>query len=506
MLDIFPRTVVEHAPVLIVVIPLLFALITTIVSYTNERLALPLTIVAMSSTFVAALITLVRVLNEGAISYHLGGWSPPIGISYNVDHLNAPVLLMITVVSLLTAIYSKEVVKKELPGKIVPFYVIYTLSVTGLVGMTITGDVFNLYVLLEIAALSAYALIAMGGGRAYMATFNYLIFGTIGASFYLLGVGYLLLKTGSLNMLDIGQLLPALYSSKAVLTAFILVMVGMWVKMAFFPMHGWLPNAYAYAPTASACLLGPLMTKVSVYVMIRIMFTVFSSDFTFNVLKWQNLIVWWAVIAIIAGSLFALSQRDLRKMLTYIVVAEIGYMVGGVWLANKLGITGAIYHIFSDAMMTLCLFMAMGCIIYRTKSRSFESMRGIFRKMPVTMVAFVIGAFAMIGIPPTCGFFSKWYLISGAIQDGHWGFGAALVFSSLINAVMFFRLFEIGYYRKFTGNEDHDHHDEKITMEEAPMSMVVPLVIVSISLILLGLYTNEIVTNLIDFVIPEGIL
>ena len=148
MLDIFPRTVVEHAPVLIVVIPLLFALITTIVSYTNERLALPLTIVAMSSTFVAALITLVRVLNEGAISYHLGGWSPPIGISYNVDHLNAPVLLMITVVSLLTAIYSKEVVKKELPGKIVPFYVIYTLSVTGLVGMTITGDVFNLYVLL----------------------------------------------------------------------------------------------------------------------------------------------------------------------------------------------------------------------------------------------------------------------------------------------------------------------------------------------------------------------
>ena len=205
-------------------------------------------------------------------------------------------------------------------------------------------------------------------------------------------------------------------------------------------------------------------------------------------------------------SLFALSQRDLRKMLTYIVVAEIGYMVGGVWLANKLGITGAIYHIFSDAMMTLCLFMAMGCIIYRTKGRSFESMRGIFRKMPVTMVAFVIGAFAMIGIPPTCGFFSKWYLISGAIQAGHWGFGAALVFSSLINAVMFFRLFEIGYYRKFTGNEDHDHHDEKITMEEAPMSMVVPLVIVSISLILLGLYTNEIVTNLIDFVIPEGIL
>lgn len=505
MLDILPSSLLEQAPVLIVAIPLLFSLITTIISFINEKLVLPLTITAMCGAFLAALITLMRVLQEGAISYHLGSWVPPIGIGYSVDHLNAPVLVLVALVSLLTAIYSKEIVKKELPNKRITFYIIYILSVTGLLGITITGDAFNLYVLLEIAALSAYALIALGGGRAYMASFRYVILGTIGASLYLLGVGYFLIKTGTLNMIDLSQLLPAIYSSKAIHAAFILVMIGTWIKMAFFPMHSWLPNAYTFAPTATVCLLGPLMTKVSVYVMIRIMFTIFSADFTFNVLKWQGVVVWWAVIAIVAGSLFALSQRDIKKMLTYIIVAEIGYMVGGVWLANKAGITGATYHIFSDAMMTLCLFMAVGCVLYRAKDRSFESMRGIFRRMPVTMVAFVIGAFAMIGIPPTCGFFSKWYLISGAIQAGHWGFGAALVFSSLINAVMFFRLFEIGYYRKFDENGDH-HHDEKIKVEEAPMSMVVPLVIVSISLIVIGLYTNEIVTNLIDFVIPKGVL
>ncbi len=508
--ELFPASVVEQAPVLVVAIPLLSALVISIVGLVNQKYVLPLTILSMAGSLIASLITLQRVIEHGPISYHLGSWIPPIGIEYFVDHLNAPVLVLIAAVSFLTAIYSKDVIRSEVPDKIPSYYVIYTLLVTGLLGITITGDAFNLYVLLEVAALTAYGLIALRGGRAYMATFNYIIMGTIGAGFYLLGVGYLFIKTGSLNMLDIGQILPAIYSGNAVLVAFILVMLGMWIKMAFFPLHGWLPNAYTYAPTATSCLVAPLMTKVSVYVMIRIMFTIFSADFAFNVLKWHNIIVWWAVIAIVSGSLFALAQRNLKKMLSYIIVSEIGYMVGGIWLANRDGITGATYHIFSDAMMTLCLFMAVGCICYKAKDCSFENMRWVFRRMPVTMAAFIVGAFSMIGIPPTCGFFSKWFLFSGAIKADHWGFALALIFSSLINAVLFFRLFEIGYFVKLKdsqeGQEQSHHHQPKISVKEAPLSMVVPLVVVAMSLIFLGLYTNEIVTNLIDFVIPKGLM
>lgn len=503
ILDFIPTAIVDQSPALIVIIPLMAAIFIGLFGFRNPKLAQPIVVIATGGSLLSSLVTLQKVLSTGPISYHLGGWVPPIGIEYAVDHLNAPVLTLVAAVSLLTALYSKEVVKQETPDRIPSYYILFILVVTGMLGITITGDAFNLYVLLEIAALTTYALVALAGGRAYMATFNYIILGTIGAGLYLLGVGYLLIKTGSLNMADLGSLLVPLYSGKAVLAAFILTILGIWIKMAFFPLHGWLPNAYSYAPTATSCLLAPLMTKVSVYVMIRVMFTIFSAQYTFEILGWQNTIVWWSVVAIVAGSLFALAQKTMKKMLTYIVVSEIGYMVGGVWLANKEGITGATYHIFSDSTMTLCLFMVIGCICYRTRDDSFQAMNGLFRRMPITMALFIVGAFSMIGIPPTCGFFSKWYLISGGIQSGQWLFVAALVFSSLINAVLFFRLIEIGYYGNLKNHAGH--HEENIAMEEAPASMLIPTAIVAIGLIIIGLYTNEIVTNLIEYVIPAGL-
>ena len=196
----------------------------------------------------------------------------------------------VAVVSFLVAIFSKHAVEKELPDRIAHYYTLFVLLVTGLLGMTITGDAFNLYVLVEIAALTSYALLAMGKGRAYMSTFNYVIMGTIGACFYLLGVGYLYMKTGTLNMGDLSQLLPQLHYSEAILVGFVLIMVGVWIKMAFFPLHGWLPNAYTFAPIASSCLIAPLMTKVSVYIMIRMMFSVFNANYVFNVVSWSPLI------------------------------------------------------------------------------------------------------------------------------------------------------------------------------------------------------------------------
>lgn len=489
-------------PLLIVVIPLFTALFVTIFGWKNSKFSLPITIAGLSVSAYCSIITLINVVNIGPLQYKLGNWPPPFGIEYAIDHLNAMVLAIISVVSLLTAIYSKEGIKKELPDNISSFYTLFLLLVTGLLGITITGDAFNLYVLLEIAALSSYALLAFGKGRAYISTFNYLIMGTIGACFYLIGVGYLLLKTGTLNMSGIAQIIPSLQTSQAILIAFIFVMLGMWIKMALFPLHGWLPNAYSYAPTAASCLIAPLMTKVSVYVMIRLMFDVFNANYVFSVVNFAPVIVFIASIAIFAGSIFALLQRDLKKMLTYIIVAEVGYMVGGAWLNSAVGLAGAIYHIMSDAMMTLCLFMAIGCIVYKTGSSSFDSMKGIFKKMPITMVFFIIGAFAMIGIPPTCGFFSKWFLILGALDSGNWLFMVALLASSLVNVVLFFRLFEIGFFGDVEdGNADH----QKYKFNEAPKSMLFPLAIASLSLIGIGLYANEIIINIVRFTIPPGL-
>lgn len=492
----------EQYPAFLVVIPLLSALIVSIAGWVNKRLCFPVAVAALSVAAWSSVGLLFRVMNEGVIVYKLGGWSPPMGIAYYIDYLNGLVLPVVSIAALINLISIKRIVDQQFPDKAGPFYTLYLLMVTGLLGIVVTGDAFNLYVLLEIAALTGYGLLAMGEERAPLATLNYLYMGTIGACFYLLGVGYLYIVTGSLNMVDIARLLPALYQSKAVLAAFTICMVGVWLKMAFFPLHAWLPNAYTYANSAASSLIAPLVTKVMVYVMIRLILTIFTTEFVFTTLAVSDAVVWLAVIAIVMGAVLALTERNLKKMLAYIVVAEVGYMVGGAWLGNRDGMTGAILHIVNDAIMTLCVFMVVDNIVYKVRGYAFEDLKGLFRKMPFTMGALVTGAMSIIGVPPTCGFFSKWYLIVGAISAGHYGFMAALIFSSLVNVVLFFRVFEICYYEPFADHHGHNNHSGGI--DEAPVSMVIPLLIVAVILILVGIYTGDIVNHVIRFAIPEA--
>jgi len=237
--------------------------------------------------------------------------------------------------------------------------------------------------------------------------------------------------------------------------------------------------------------------------MIRICLSVFSPEFCFDTISLDTAFVWLAVVAIIMGSLLALAQKSLKKMLAYIVIAEVGYMVGGFWLGNRLAITGSILHIVNDAVMTLTIFLAAGSIIYKTGGDAFKDLQGLFRKMPFTMSAFVLGAISIIGVPPTCGFFSKWYLISGGIAAGHYGFVVALIFSSLVNVILFFKIFEIAYYEPFS---DHHGHHEAEPIREAPLGMLLPLLFTAVLLIVLGIFTGDIVTKIIQFAIPAGIV
>ena len=494
----------QQYPALLVIVPLLSALVISAAVWINKRLCFPIAVAALGVAAYSSIGLLLRVLDEGVIVYKLGGWDPPMGIAYYVDHLNGLVLVVVSIVALLNLIASKKSIELELADKTAPFYALYVLQVTGLLGIVVTGDAFNLYVLLEITALSGYAMLAMGEDRAQLSTLNYLYMGTIGACFYLLGVGYLYIVTGSLNMVDIARILPDLYQSKAVIGAFIICLVGVWVKMAFFPLHAWLPNAYTHGPSAASSLIAPLVTKVMIYVMIRLILTVFTPEFAFNILAISEPIVWLACLAIVMGAILALAERNLKKMLTYVIVAEVGYMVGGAWLGNRAGMTGAILHIMNDALMTLCAFLVVSNIAYKLKGYAFDDLKGLVRKMPFTMGAFVIAALSIIGVPPTCGFFSKWYLISGAIQAGQYAFMVALLFSSLVNVVLFFRVIEIAYYEPFSDHHGHDHHPEP--MDEAPLSMLVPLFIVAAGLVVVGLYTGDIVNHIIEFAIPKAIM
>lgn len=509
---------VDHAPVIVLMAPLFAAIAVTLAGLRRRghgagdfgeaphesKLSALLTVAALAVSLGAAWTLLVRVIDQGTVRYFMGNWRSPlgIGIELRVDHLGALVVLMISAVALLTAIYSIDRVAEESPGKAPQFYAMYLLSVTGLIGMTIAGDAFNLYVLLEVASLSGYALVAMGSSKqASVAAFNYIIMGTIGASLYLLGVGYLYIKTGTLNMTGIREFIVAenLLDSRTIHVAFILILVAVWIKMAFFPLYGWLPNAYTFSPSTSSCLLAPLVTKVSVYVMIRMMLTVFGAGYIQSQLAWGQAVVWLATLAILAASFSALAQTNLKRMLSFLIIAEVGYMVGGAWLANRTGMIGAIYHVISDGAMTLCLFLGASILYRKTGQPNIAGLTGMFRKMPLTMAAFTAAALSMIGVPPTCGFFSKYYLIRGGMEAGHWEYVAALLISSLINAILFFRIIEVAYFKPAPSPDDPEPgtkpggNDGEEGRGEAPALMLGPLVIAAVSLIIIGLFNAEIV-------------
>jgi multicomponent Na+:H+ antiporter subunit D len=482
--------------------PLLTAFLVNIFGRNNRKVIAPLVLGALGLSSLLAIAVLKRTLVSGDLSYTAGAWTPPWGIELLVDPLSALMLLLISAVSFLATFAALPCVKRDLQDRQHLFFTLYLILIAGLMGLVLTADAFNVYVMLEITSITTYGLIALGRGRAPLSSFNYIIMGSVAASFYLLGVGYLYLLTGTLNMADIARYLPALQGSAALATALAFILIGLWIKMAFFPLHGWLPRAYSDAPDGAGVLIAPLMTKVTIYLMIRLMLTFQSPEFPLISMDVRTLVIWAAAIGIICASSLALAQRNLKQMLTYIIIAEVGYMVGGAWLANDQGTTGALLHIVNDALMTLCLFLAAVAIAYRTGSLHFDNLRGLYRRMPWTMAFFTVGAFAMIGVPPTCGFYSKWYLLLGGIEAGQWEFVVALIFSSLVNAVLFFRIIELAYFGSLQDSEHHGHASSE--RQEAPWWILSPLALTAVLLIAVGLSTGPLVNNIIRLMIPVG--
>lgn len=470
---------IQNLPIFIVIIPLVTVFLIPLVGLWKRDYCFYIS--ALSITLLFSISVFLLNLSINVIHYHIGGWEPPWGIEYVVDPLSAFMILLITFITLLVILYSKKSVSKELPNSIVEFYTVFMLLITGLLGIVITGDIFNMYVFLEIASLSAYALIAVGGKRdALLASFNYLIIGSIAACFILLGIGFLYMVTGSLNMADLSVILPKAYASypRVVLTAIIFFIVGLSIKIALFPLHTWLPNAYTHAPSVVSAELAALMTKVGAYVMIRIL-SIFGISLLGDV-PIADILSWVAAVAIIIGSINAIAQTDIKRMLAYSSVSQIGYIVLGIGLANQTGLTGGILHILNHAFMKGCLFLAVGAIIYKTGIRNINEFQGLGRKMPYTMLAFSIAALSMIGIPPLCGFFSKWYLALGSVESGKWIFALVILLSSLLNAGYFLRVLEKAWF----GKSIHEGVDE------APGSMLIPTLILAIGCILLGIFVT----------------
>ena len=477
-------TILEHLPALLIIIPLISALIIPLVSGFYRQAGNHIAVAATLASFVISLLILRTVVATGTLTYQFGGWEAPVGIVYVVDYLNSFVVTIIAFIGFAGAIYAKKSVEDEIEScKRPQFYSIYILFIAGMMGIVMTGDLFNLYVFIEIASLTGYALIASGKKRgALLASYNYLILGTIGASFILIGIGYLYMMTGTLNMADLRVRLPELYDSTVIRTAFAFFTVGISLKMALFPLHIWLPEAYSKAPSVISAVMAATSTKVFAYVLIRLMFSVFGVEFDINVVPVTKILLVFSSAAIIAGSALAIAQTNIKRMLAYSSVGQIGYIVLGVAIANEVSMSGSLLHIFNHALMKCSLFFVVGVVVYRTGIEDISGFNGLGRKMPFTMAAFTIGALSMIGLPLTVGFVSKWYLAMGALQADLWIIVVVILVSSLLTAVYFWRVVEGIYFREpSAGAAD---------VTEAPMGMVAPTLIMALLCLVFGVLSQ----------------
>ncbi|MCG8489212.1 MAG: monovalent cation/H+ antiporter subunit D family protein [Chromatiales bacterium] len=455
----------NHISLLLVIVPLIAAPLVAVLPRGRLPWAVSFAVSVVCAVFAG--IQLWSVLNGGVISYELGGWAPPWGIEYRIDAVNAFVALIVAVIAALTLPYALHSTEREIPDEKIPtFYSALLLCLTGLLGITQTGDIFNVFVFLEISSLSSYALISLGKQRqAFTASYQYLIMGTIGATFYLIGVGLLYSQTGTLNMQDMANILPSVLQLNTIVTGFTFIMVGIALKLALFPLHLWLPNAYTYAPSVVTVFLAATATKVAVYVMLRILFTVFPQTFTIATPA-DELFIVAGMAGVIIASFYAIYQKNIKRLLAYSSVAQIGYMVLGIGFATATGLMATLIHLFNHALMKGALFMAIGAIIYRIDSCRLDQIHGLGRAMPWTFGAIVIGGLSLVGVPGTAGFISKWYLVTAALEQSAWLPVAVILIGSLLAVVYVGRLIEALYFKPAADNGK--------VVTEAPLMLLLP--------------------------------
>ncbi|MBM3224927.1 MAG: hypothetical protein FJZ47_14140 [Candidatus Tectomicrobia bacterium] len=483
-----------HVPALLVVLPLLAAVLVPLLALRSVPLAQLIAMLSVGGVILGAGLALRRVLIHGTWHYALGGWAPPWGIEYVIDPLAAGMALLISSMALPALLYAGPVVAAWSAGQVGAFYSLFLLLVTGLLGMVVTGDVFNLYVFLEISSLAAYALLATGGIRAVVATFRYLLIGTIAATFYLLGVGYLYAITGTLNMADLTAQLATLHTSSAFVVAVAFLAIGLAIKAALFPLHAWLPDVYTYAPAPVSGFIAAVMAKVSVYALLRLLVFVLRAEGAAG--QALLLLHWAAVVAVLAGALLALAQQDLRRMLAYSSVGQMATIVLGITLGTPAALLGALLHMLNHAVMKGCLFLALGGVQWRTGQVQLADFVGMGQRMPLTMAAFGVAAASMIGLPPTAGFFSKWYLLTGALEAQDWLAVLVLVGSSVLSLIYFFRVLEVAYFRQ---------PGVQALQRELPWRMLTPMVVLATLVVLLGVWNQVIVTQVLQYALPHGV-
>ncbi len=384
----------------------------------------------------------VRLYNiYGVLTYSVGGWRAPVGIGMVLDGLSVFMLVTVNLVAFCIALYSVNYME-QFTAKW-KFYTLFLLMLGGMNGVIITGDMFNLFVFLEIAAVASYALVAFGTERQELeAAFKYAIMGTVGSSFILLGIAFLYGYTSTLNMADMGSILAQKGTGNIILMTSVLFLMGFGLKAAIVPFHAWLPDAHPSAPAPkSAMLSGVLIKSLGIYALCRIFYNVIGMSASLSAIM-----LFLGTLSLVVGGLLALGQNDLKRLLAYSSISQICYIILGLGLATPLGILGGLFHLFNHSIFKSLLFLNYGAIEYAAGTRDLQKMGGLAKTMPLTATTALSGSMAIAGVPPFNGFWSKLIIIIAAVQAKKYGcaFWAALV--SILTLAMYMKVMKYAFF------------------------------------------------------------
>lgn len=482
----------NNLPVLVVIIPLFIA---SILPAFARRIKLVEGLVLSVETLwliTAACLAAIVLSQTSPIIYNVGGWQAPWGIELKVDSLGAFFILVVTGISLPVALFAKGNLNEEVGTKkrVARFYVLLLLLGGALAGMALTNDIFNVYVLVEVATLSCCALVsARNNPRASEAAFKYLILATIGSTLILGGIGFIYMITGHLNMGFAHQELLLVWqnSPHVVWLAMSFILVGFGVKSALFPLHVWLPDAHATAPTPASAILSGLAVKGYIICFLKFMYTVFGQTLM-REFYLDKILVVGGMIAIIAGSIFALTQDDLKRRLAYSTVAQVGYLFLGLGLMNEIGLKGTLFYLASHAVIKSSLFLAAGAMIKATGKKNISEMAGIGKKMPITMAVFTIGSLGLIGIPLFSGFIGKWHMILGSLESGNVFAIIIIIVGSVLCAAYLLPIIRIAYFEP----TPKDNLSDLNNLKDPGLPQKIALIILAATVVILGVIPGPI--------------
>ena len=486
----------HQLPAILFLLPLFAAISMPVVCLKHRHWSKSISLTILAAMVLVSILNLHNVVNHGEVRYAFSGWTAPLGIEWVADGLASVILVLLSVLGLLGVVFTGPTSPKALGGRIVNYYTLILLFFSALTGIVFAADFFNIFVFLEVAAISSYALIGVAGGRALFAAFRYLILGTIGASIYLLGVSYLYAVTGTLNMADMADKLPFLLGSKALVGGLLFIFIGLGIKMALVPFHSWMPEAYAYAPDSVSPIMASLLTKIVLLAWVRIIYWVLNASIVIFDIPILQLVAVLGALAAVIGASLALAQRDIKMMFAYGGVSHIGIILIGIGQGNQTGFVGGIFYLLNDAVMQAALFFLAGVAFCHYGVRTIDDLGRVGKQAPWLTGSLIVVALGMIGLPPTGGFFGKWNIILGALEASNYVSVAAVLLATLLTLAYFVKLFE-GIFRQTSTGFD-------LQFGEFPLSFKMTLGVTSAAIMLLGLFSSPIVQLLLNHALPPS--